>query len=820
MMNKYNIVKEVENYLNSKNDEFDYSCFGDINSSHDYYLKNTAIRLIKNRNRYLEGSVSSSDYLVSLRNFMITFNTPLQINEGFDVETKYFGIYEYGDSEHYMASCQMPSYIKNDRFVEDAFKGNYEPEENPDSYSLRTNWFIKELTGFKEFKSVEQKICVHGALNVPDGYTSLICMPTGGGKSLVTQTVAYAQNGLTIVVVPTVSLAIDQSRAAKLNIKHNTSEEIYCYYGGIKSSDTIFNAIQNRTARLLFISPEALLKNSRFREIIDEANNSKYLHNIVIDEAHIVIEWGDLFRVDYQCLEPWRNRLIKSNPMLKTFLLSATFEDRTVRYLKGMFSAKSKWIEIRCDSLRREPRFVLVCAKNWLDKRKKVLELVNQLPRPMIIYVNSPEEAESWNTYLQKYGYSDINLYTGKTNNKDREVIIEKWVNNDTNLIIATSAFGVGVDKPDVRTVLHLYVPESPNTYYQELGRGGRDGLPCLSVMCIDPDRDINTASDKITKVLTTDKFFGRWWTMYKNPENDWIDNKIIINTRIKPDYEYKGVFEQGNATDGKWNINALLLLRRNNMISIEDIDLVENDYDSTYYLTIRILDNRLTSKNSESYEVFDKIRNSEYKHLYESFDLLRESINNADFTCWSDMFCVTYPLVTSYCAGCNQHKNKESDYSNGICIHSNIPSPTHDVVTAQRAHFGSTNELLLIADHYSDKQAVFDYLKKYSANIIVSGTVIEEKMLECFKKPDVMIINVKELKEYLKTENYYFISGQILCCYGNDPNTNNVIYRNMKKLLNKTDCQVIHLANDDITISGFRKRISELINGAAFNFS
>ena len=128
-------------------------------------------------------------------------------------------------------------------------------------------------------------MCVYGALNTPAGYTTLISMPTGGGKSLVTQAVSYKENGLSIVIVPTVSLAIDQKRVARKNIKISTDNEIFYYYSGCQKLGEISKAIKDQTAKLLFISPEALIKNEQFKELVNEANQSRYLKNIIIDEA-------------------------------------------------------------------------------------------------------------------------------------------------------------------------------------------------------------------------------------------------------------------------------------------------------------------------------------------------------------------------------------------------------------------------------------------------------------------------------------------------------------------------------------------------------
>lgn len=300
----------VEKYINGNAGDV-MSAFMGENSAIDIFRYNTAKRLVINFDKFQTGVANKDVFLCSLRNYLLVFQNEISIPDGMILPDNEYGIIKNADGLYY-ASLEMPEYI-NSFFVDQAFqrkKVGTEVERQKDVF-YGYNAFIYNLAQhkYREFKSLGQKLAVFGALNTPEGYTTLVSLPTGGGKSLITQTIAYQQDGLTIVIVPTVSLAIDQVRNAKNNINHDTDNEIFCYYSGIEldRKNALRNAIKSETARLLFISPEALIRNTEFENMINEANAKKYLKNLIVDEAHIVIEWGDFFRVDYQCLEPWRN---------------------------------------------------------------------------------------------------------------------------------------------------------------------------------------------------------------------------------------------------------------------------------------------------------------------------------------------------------------------------------------------------------------------------------------------------------------------------------------------------------------------------------
>ncbi len=799
------IISEIEKIINKEKDTFDFLKSDFKDNTLEKTLQNVVERLLIMHQEYNLGSIKKTEFLIALRNFLLSFQTPIRL-DNFDYTSEFneFGLYYDDKIKKIYAVYDTPDYIPHNSFVTDSFINiNTKIYEKESKYNLRTNYFIEKLTGHKKFKSLEQKLCVFGALNAPEGYSTLISMPTGGGKSLVTQTLAYSQKGLTIVVVPTVSLAIDQERSARNSIKNANENEIYCYYSGVKNFDAIKKSIDNRKARLLFISPEALIKNEQFIKLIDKINSERYLKNIIIDEAHIVVSWGDFFRVDYQCLSPWKNELLKVNPTIRTFLLSATYRDETVNSLKNLFSEGDNWLEIRCDSLRKEPRYIYINSNNYTDKRKKVLELVKKLPHPMIVYVNAPYEASIWKSYLENNGFTDIKTFTGETKSDNRRTLIDDWMDNKYDLMIATSAFGMGVDKADVRTVMHLYVPENPDTYYQELGRGGRDGLPCLSVMCIE-EEDITKAYNHVGKVLTTDKFWGRWWSMYRNPNNQWQGGAMAIMASTKPNYNKINYFEEGNDTDEKWNINALLLLNRRKQIKILRLDL---DNENRYIFTIKILNDLITQDTDESKMIFEKIRDEESKKLQDAFSLLKESIEKRNKLCWSEMFYETYPLVSEWCPGCNCHDNKIITEKGRFPLVVDVKGPEKEINDDMKNIFGKTNEIVIVSE-----EKLSEFVEKYKPDIVVVDNVIDQIQLEM---PEINYVSFKELSDLNKHDDGYYISGLVMVAYSEDMEKAKMEYQVIHKYITNRR-YVIHVAQKDFCVSQTTgKKLSEQVDGA-----
>ena len=813
-MNKETIIEKVQQYLSGDIASLEFKVTSEMDNLQAFYC-GTAERLLVAYELLKETHDYMDDFLLAFRDFLLIFETSMEIEEFEIADDNPYAIKKNNTTGRYFATFQFPDGVTAE-LAEQAFMRKLSVGDvGKNDYNLTTDSLIYSVTGFRQFKTMAQKLAVYGALNTPEGYTTLVSLPTGGGKSLITQMVAYQSDGLTIVVVPTVSLADDQLIAAKQIIKRTAvDQEIFSYRSGVPISP-ILNAIQNKTARLLFISPEALMNNQAFDNIIKTANRQHYMKNIVIDEAHIVVDWGASFRVDYQCLEAWRKKLLLTNPSIRTILLSATFENKCVEVLKMLFSDGIKWIEVRCDALRHEPRYILLKEKGYKSKDKKTIELVRKLPHPMIIYVARPDDAERIKALLASNGIRNVYTYTGLTNNTLREQLLKDWKANRFEIMVATSAFGVGVDKPDVRTVLHLYIPQNPNAYYQELGRGGRDQLPCLSVMCTYSD-DLRIAFQRISKrVMTTEKIIGRWDSMYNNKSSIRDGVIIHINTAIRPNYHEKDEWDDQPVSDAdmNWNVYVLLLFRRYSLIDIVDIT---ND-NGVYIFSIEIRNDLLRNQSDAQTKMIEEIRAEEWNYYNNAYLTMEKSIRNSENECWSEMFFDTYDSVYEYCAGCNAHIDKNNGDLQAFPLKKNIRRPIISIGPDQELLFESQDELVVIAKP-EEKKKVIEYLEQKRLSCLVA-TKQQIHDIDYFKSAytgkSTYIVDLAGMKELLKKGSYYYISGMVAILY---PDCDDEVFKVFKQvtqyLRHKEGIHVVHILTENTFFPALGKNITDLIEG------
>lgn len=333
----------------------------------------------------------------------------------------------------------------------------------------KPEFVLKTVFGYDSFRD-RQKEIVESVLNKKD---TLVVMPTGGGKSICYQIPALVLDGITLVVSPLISLMQDQTESLEANGVHSVflnsslSQEEY--------SETV-REIKTGKAKIIYVSPEGLATN-RVREIISDSDLNVSL--IAVDEAHCVSQWGHDFRPDY--LEIASIRKIFSEAVMIALTATATEQvrDDIVKNLRLKNAA------VFISSFNRKNIFLEVQPKkNAVDQ---VISCIKKhAGESGIIYCNSRKQVDELTDFLDNAGYSVLNYHAGLSD-EVRAKNQELFIKDECQIIVATIAFGMGIDKPNVRFVINYDLPKSIEEYYQEIGRAGRDGLSSTALLLFSP---------------------------------------------------------------------------------------------------------------------------------------------------------------------------------------------------------------------------------------------------------------------------------------------------------------------------------------------
>ncbi len=326
--------------------------------------------------------------------------------------------------------------------------------------TLAAEQALKHFFGYDRFRLAQEEIIAAAMAN----QDVLAIMPTGGGKSICFQLPALLKEGVTIVVSPLISLMQDQVTA----LQDNGIAATY-----LNSSVTGIE-VQNRTQRvlsgeikLLYVAPERLMSD-RFLEFLDQIQHSIGIATFAIDEAHCVSEWGHDFRPDYRQLSTIRLRY----PHAPFLALTATATDR-VR-LDIIHQLQLRQPSIHVSSFNRQNLYYEIRPKSK-DCYKQLVNIVKQNKGAGIIYCLSRKKVDEITAKLQQDGIEVLPYHAG-LNNSIREENQQRFIRDDVRVIVATVAFGMGINKLDVRFVVHYDLPRNLEGYYQESGRAGRDG--------------------------------------------------------------------------------------------------------------------------------------------------------------------------------------------------------------------------------------------------------------------------------------------------------------------------------------------------------
>lgn len=329
----------------------------------------------------------------------------------------------------------------------------------------RPELVLETVFGYHSFRP-SQKDIISSILNKKD---TLAVMPTGGGKSLCYQIPALIMEGITIVVSPLISLMQDQVATLEANGIHsvflNSSLEWENYVEAV-------NDIKNGNVKIVYISPEGL-STSRIRDLFSQ--NNLQVSCITVDEAHCVSQWGHDFRPDYMEIGTVRNYF----PEAVMVALTATATDHVRQDILRNLKMKNPSVFI--SSFNRKNIFLEV-----QPKRNATEQVMNYIRKHSgesgIIYCNSRKSVDELAATLDKAGYSVMNYHAGLTD-EVRSKNQELFVKDEIQIMVATIAFGMGIDKPNVRYVINYDLPKSIEEYYQEIGRAGRDGLQSSALL-------------------------------------------------------------------------------------------------------------------------------------------------------------------------------------------------------------------------------------------------------------------------------------------------------------------------------------------------
>lgn len=326
---------------------------------------------------------------------------------------------------------------------------------------------LRKYWGFESFRPMQEQII----RSVMDGHDTLALMPTGGGKSLTYQVPAMAQEGICIVITPLIALMKDQVD----NLQRRGISAVAVHSGLTpRQIDIALDNCVYGDVKFLYIAPERIAT-----EIFRLRVQKMHVSLLAVDEAHCISQWGYDFRPSYLRIAEIR-ALIPSTPILAltasaTKVVEADIIDKLAlaepAVLRSSFARSNLSYSVR----------------NVEDKNEQLMRVVSNVPGSGIVYVRTRDGAEKIAAWLQQQGES-ADYYHGGLPNAERSLRQEDWSAGRTRIMVATNAFGMGIDKSDVRFVAHYTMCDSLESYYQEAGRAGRDGKRSYAVLLVSPD--------------------------------------------------------------------------------------------------------------------------------------------------------------------------------------------------------------------------------------------------------------------------------------------------------------------------------------------
>ena len=447
--------------------------------------------------------------------------------------------------------------------------------ESRQKREIEADPMFARVTGRATHPIPEQREAVRQVALAPPGAVTHVVLPTGAGKTLVGLLPALANPGQqVIVIVPTIAIALDQERSIREDsypggVWDGAPEEL-AWHGALPPEQRA--AIRERllagTQRVLFTSPESMVT-SLESTLLSAANRGR-IHTLVFDEAHLISSWGLDFRPEMQLVASVREQLIAAtarsgNETIRTVLLTATLDRRSLELNSALFGGGGERSVVGAPALRTEPRFLRVQVADDAERFEQLTELMSVLPRPAIVYATKVATAVAAERHLREAGFRRLALFTGDTDGGSRGQILADWRGIDApsrvDTVIGTAAFGLGVDQSNVRSVVHVEAPTSIGSYYQEVGRGGRDGHACVSILLANKQDLYGSGQVGDATIIGPDKAWKRWKAMATTRS---AGEPTTVDVRVVPEYlPFK------NQKNELWNKNTLVLLERAGLLHL-----------------------------------------------------------------------------------------------------------------------------------------------------------------------------------------------------------------------------------------------------------
>lgn len=461
---------------------------------------------------------------------------------------------------------------------------------------VKPNQLLKQYWGHDSFRAGQEQI-IQSVLDKKD---TLALLPTGGGKSVCFQIPALMTEGICIVVSPLIALMKDQVQ----NLLEKNIKAIAIYSGMTNSEIDI--ALDNciyGSVKFLYVSPERL-QNKMFRQRLEKMN----VNLIAVDEAHCISEWGYDFRPNYLNISSLKE--ICEAPIIA---LTATATKEVIDDIQLKLEFQSSNV-VSNSFFRKELSYIVI---NTEDISTKLLQILKKIKGSSIVYCRTRKDTKSTSQFLNSHGIT-AKFYHGGLEIKERDKIQKEWTQNHIRVMVATNAFGMGIDKPNVRSVIHLYIPQTIEAYFQEAGRAGRDGKTAYSILLANRSlqnellNQVETKYPSIEEIREVYQNLANYYGLAIGPIPSTLENEFnIINFCNKFDLEYLKTF------------NCLKILEKEELIKLSE------SLSNPSKIHIKVSHSELYQFQiaNPSYDKIIKTLLRSYPGIFETFVVIQEDI-------------------------------------------------------------------------------------------------------------------------------------------------------------------------------------------------